>query len=836
MTKKITLQKLERLLLQACDIMRAEIESSDYKKYIFAMIFLKRLSDQFEAEQEKIKKANSDKPEKVLLKKLNDKDNYTYYVPEQARWKNIKDEKTNLGNILNKALEKLEEDNTEYLEGVLKHVNFNETIGQKSLSDSLLVELVKHFNDIPLKDEDFEFPDLLGRAYEYLIKYFADDAGKKGGEFYTSGEVVKLLVNIIEPKEGDRILDPTVGSGGMLIQSKEYIVENGGNVNKITLFGQELKGATWSICKMNMLLHNIQSADIRQGDTLESPQHLENGELKRFDKVIANPPFSQNYIKKNLPAKYNTRFDYGYPPEKKKADFMFLQHMISVLNETGKMACVMPHGVLFRGGEEQTIREGIITDGILEAVIGLPSNLFYGTGIPACVLVINKKDKDKRKEILFINADKEYKEGVQNKLRPEDIQKIVNVYRSGEEIPKYSKKVKIKDLEDFNLNIRRYVDNSDDAPLQDVRAHLNGGVPNSEIELLKKECTAHKLDVTTLFTQIDEKYSSFIADTKETLKTEIMSNTNIIALDSEYSKYLSAFWGNAQTALANLPKEKHLYKRRKELMANFVDTFKSQTMLDKHKIEGIFAGFWSEVYSDLCSIENSGWNAELISDEYIVASQFPEVISKKLQNSEKIATLELKYNQMLTAEDSDDEEANRIKQLKEEKKTLSAQKTQANKNLTQVRKSLKESIKAGETGEYRKNLENVVAEAERKYNKAVQKLNEVEEQLTAFTAIEKEIKLLKEDIRAIDRRMGDLADKAREEIPNEKARDIILNQFFGTIEKMLNSHIEQHYLEMSKSIETLWDKYSNSLTSILKERDNKTKELNAYLKELGYEI
>ena len=174
--------------------------------------------------------------------------------------------------------------------------------------------------------------------------------------------------------------------------------------------------------------------------------------------------------------------------------------------------------------------------------------------------------------------------------------------------------------------------------------------------------------------------------------------------------------------------------------------------------------------------------------------------------------------------------------LKEEKKTLSAQKTQANKNLTQVRKSLKESIKAGETGDYRKNLENVVAEAERKYNKAVQKLNEVEEQLTAFTAIEKEIKLLKEDIRAIDRRMGDLADKAREGIPDEKARDIILNQFFGTIEKMLNSHIEQHFLEMSKSIEILWDKYNNSLTAILKERDDRTKELNAYLAELGYKI
>lgn len=363
----------------------------------------------------------------------------------------------------------MEESNTKKgLEGVLKHINFNRKVGKKPIPDERLVEFIQHFDSIPLSNDDFEFPDLLGAAYEYLIKYFADSAGKKGGEFYTPAEVVRLLVEILEPAEGMEIYDPTCGSGGMLIQSRNYVQETGGNVKKIHLFGQEDNGGTWSICKMNMILHGTGGADIENGDTLATPLHrTKDGEVRPFDRVIANPPFSQNYKKADMQLK--ERFDTFMPESGKKADLMFVQHMVSSLKANGKAAVVMPHGVLFRGAEERTCRQDFIDRGALEAVIGLPQGLFYGTGIPACVLVFNKAGRENRDSVLFINADREYREGKnQNSLRPEDIEKITSVYKALLEddkhlgVEKYARLVHKDELarEDYNFNIRRYVDNS----------------------------------------------------------------------------------------------------------------------------------------------------------------------------------------------------------------------------------------------------------------------------------------------------------------------------------------------------------------------------------------
>jgi len=370
---------------------------------------------------------------------------------------------------------------------VLKHINFNRKIGQRTLDDDTLANFVQNFEKIPLRDENFEFPDLLGAAYEYLIKFFADSAGKKAGEFYTPADVVRTLVEIVDPKPGMSMYDPTCGSGGMLIQTRDYIRECGGNPKDISFFGQESIGSTWSICKMNMLLHGIADADIRQEDTIRRPQHKdENNELKRYDRVLANPPFSQNYIKKDI--EYPGRFAVWMPEKGKKADLMFVQHMLAVLKADGKMATIMPHGVLFRGGEEREARKQFIERGWLEAVIGLPAGLFYGTGIPACVLVMNKQGAKDRKHVFFINADREYREGkAQNFLRPEDISKIVHVYRERKNVEGYARLVPVSEIaaEDYNCNIRRYVDNAPPPEPHDVRAHLHGGVPVVEIDALE---------------------------------------------------------------------------------------------------------------------------------------------------------------------------------------------------------------------------------------------------------------------------------------------------------------------------------------------------------------
>jgi len=381
------------------------------------------------------------------------------------------------------------------------------------MSDKKLRELIVHFNKVPLRQRDFEFPDLLGAAYEYLIRDFADSAGKKGGEFYTPRDVVRLMVQIADPRQGMSVYDPCSGSGGMLILSKEYVEEAGGDGRNLALAGQEKDGSVWAISKMNMLLHGIADADLRNNDdgTLEDPAHIIGGELQRFDRVMTNPPFSMNYTADAIP--FPERFRYGYTPEKgKKADLMFVQHMLAVTRPGGMVTTVMPHGVLFRAGDEGRIRTGFLNDDLIDAVIGLGPQLFYGTGIPACILVLRPlgaKPALRKGKVLFINADRDFREGrAQNYLEPEHIEKIVAAYRSFEDVPAFARVVSRDELaeNDDNLNIHRYVDTTPESEPQDVRAHLHGGIPKREVKAKADLFSAHGLDPAHLFVSKDDAY------------------------------------------------------------------------------------------------------------------------------------------------------------------------------------------------------------------------------------------------------------------------------------------------------------------------------------------
>jgi type I restriction enzyme M protein len=460
MGSKLTLQQLEQFLWKSADILRGKIDSSDYKKYIFGLLFYKRISDVWDEEYQKV------------LDEFDDKDlaradyNHRFQVPADCRWAEIAHHADGIGAKLNETFAKLTNANSPKLDRIFDDLDFG---NKYKFPNETLQKLINHFSQYNF-GSTYISSDLLGDAYEYLIKQFAADAGKKGGEFYTPREIESVVIGILQPNEKDHIYDPTVGSGGFLLEAYHYLKEKTGEevANTLYFYGQEINLGTFAIAKINMFLHGLDSSDIRRGDTLQDPQFLDEfGALQQFDIVVANPPYSikewpDEFFKTN---RYGRLEGYEMPPSK-NADFAFILHIIKSMKSTGRAGVVLPHGVLFRGGSEARIREQIIRNDLIECIIAMPAKLFYGVGIPVCIIIFNKnKPENKKGKILFIDAEKDYSElKNQNVLRKKDISKIVQAYKSYSTQDKYSRIIDVKEIEqnDFNLNVRRYIDSTEE--------------------------------------------------------------------------------------------------------------------------------------------------------------------------------------------------------------------------------------------------------------------------------------------------------------------------------------------------------------------------------------
>src|ERR1017187_4052882 len=733
---------------QSCDELRGGMDASQYKDYVLVLLFVKYVSDKYAGQKDamvEIPKGGSFS-DMVALK--GDKE---------------------IGDKINKIIAKLAEANN--LKGVIDQTDFNDPakLGSGKEMVDRLSNLVGIFDkpELNFRGNRADGDDLLGDAYEYLMRHFATESGKSKGQFYTPAEVSRIMAKVIGirgARSGTQtIYDPTCGSGSLLLKGHDEAKSATGK--DLAIYGQENDLATWALAKMNMFLHDSPSAEIWKGNTLSSPHFTEKGGLKTFDFAVANPPFSSKAWSNGVNTEHDPygRFAFGVPPTK-NGDYAFLLHVLASLKSTGKGAIIMPHGVLFRGNVEADIRREIVRRGYIKGIVGLPANLFYGTSIAACIIVLDKENAAARKGIFMIDASKGFlKDGNKNRLREQDIHKIVDVFNKQTALPKYSRMVALAEIEanDFNLNLPRYVDGSDPKDLQDIDGHLRGGIPNRDIADLDSYWQVFQNLRSTLFTSSRPGYSALNVAQADIKKT-ILGHSEFEGLKQSVTKLFEK-WNALQAPLLN---NIVVGDRPKVLITSLAEdllvTFQNAKLLDPYDVYQHLMDYWAKtMQDDAYLVVTEGWkavlsgkpNTDLIPTTLIVRRYFAadQVVIEQLEADRDAIT-----RQMEELDDEQGTEDGLLADAKNDKGKL----TKAS-----VKARIEEIAKDKDAGDERKMLVQYLAlmEEEAAANK---KIREVMKALDAKVAA-KYGKLSKDEIKTLvvdDKWMGTLAGVVQSEL------------------------------------------------------------------------
>ena len=591
-------------LWASCDELRGGMDASQYKDFVLTLLFMKYVSDKYKGD-----------PYGMIV------------VPEGASFDDmvaLKRDKE-IGDKVNKIISALAEEND--LKGVIDLADFNDEdkLGKGQDMVDRLSKLIGTFEGLDMRDNRADGDDLLGDAYEYLMRHFATESGKSKGQFYTPSEVSRILSKVIginqETQQDETVYDPTCGSGSLLLKASDEAPRG------LSIFGQENEGPTAALARMNMILHNNATAKIWKGNTISDPQWKDNnGKLKTFDFAVANPPFSNKNWTSGINPKEDefSRFDWGIPPEK-NGDYTFLLHIIKSLNSRGKGAVILPHGVLFRGNAEARIRENLIKQGYIKGIIGLPANLFYGTGIPACIIVIDKQSAAQRSGMFMVDASKGFiKDGNKNRLRSQDIHKIVDVFTKQLELPRFSRMVPLSEIvsHDYNLNIPRYIDASEPEDLHDLSAHLQGGIPQRDIDALEHYWQVFPSIRATLFAPLEDSercgYSQGLVQASK-VKSTILNHPEFVSFAIQSLEPFTAWAERAALPSIEIGEAPKAIIQR--ISEDLLASYSQSPLLGKYDIYQILMDYWAELMQDDVYV--------LVQDGWMAGQQLRELVAIK---------------------------------------------------------------------------------------------------------------------------------------------------------------------------------------------------------------